>query len=87
MAQHEGCPEILSQLADYLDGTAPETLCAEIERHLAGCPDCTVVVNTTRKAILLYQDPTTAGMPEGVRDRLYRSLDLEDLLRNAGGSK
>jgi anti-sigma factor RsiW len=87
MAQHEGCPEILSQLADYLDGTAPETLCAEIERHLAGCPDCTVVVNTTRKAILLYQDPPTAGMPEGVRDRLYRSLDLEDLLRNTGGSK
>ncbi len=87
MGQHEGCPEILSQLADYLDGTAPETLCAEIERHLAGCPDCTVVVNTTRKAILLYRDSPAAGLPADVRNRLYRTLDLEDLLRGAEGPK
>jgi RNA polymerase sigma-70 factor (ECF subfamily) len=87
VAQPEGCPEILSQLADYLDGTAPEALCAEIERHLAGCPDCTVVVNTTRKAILLYRDPPAGGLPADVRDRLYRSLDLEDLLRGAEGPK
>ncbi|OGO13831.1 MAG: hypothetical protein A2Z66_09000 [Chloroflexi bacterium RBG_13_66_10] len=86
MAEHRRCPEILSQLGDYLDGTAQQSLCAEIERHLAGCPDCSVVVNTTRKAILLYREAPSGGLPAEVRARLYKSLDLEDLLRRADGA-
>jgi hypothetical protein len=38
MAEHRRCPEILSQLGDYLDGTAQQSLCAEIERHSPAAP-------------------------------------------------
>lgn len=80
MARHERCPEILSQLGDYVDGAAGEAVCAEVERHLAGCPDCAVVVNTMRKMLLLYRGAPPASLPPDVRARLYRALDLDDLL-------
>jgi hypothetical protein len=45
-----------------------------------------VVVNTTRKVILLYREAPSGGLPAEVRARLYKSLDLEDLLRRADGA-
>jgi anti-sigma factor RsiW len=86
MARHEHCPEILANLADLLDGSAGEALCAEIERHLADCPDCTAVVSTTRKTILLYRNAPTPDLPSGVRARLHKALHLDHLLSGQGGS-
>jgi anti-sigma factor RsiW len=80
MARHERCPEILSLLGDYADGTAGDALCAEVERHLADCPDCTVVVNTMRKMLLLYRETHPPSLPPDVRARLYKALNLDDLL-------
>jgi anti-sigma factor RsiW len=86
MDRHERCPEILADLADYIDGSASETLCAEIERHLADCPDCTAVVNTTRKMVLLYRNAPPPDLPPAVRARLHKILRLEDLLPGRDGA-
>jgi predicted anti-sigma-YlaC factor YlaD len=80
------CPEIMASLGDYLDGSASEALCAEIERHLADCPDCRAVVNTTRKIVLLYRDSPPPALPPGVRARLHKILRLDDLLPGRDGA-
>ncbi len=49
------CQELLEQLGDYLDEEARQDLCREIEEHLERCRDCRLVVDKTRKTIVLYQ--------------------------------
>jgi predicted anti-sigma-YlaC factor YlaD len=38
----EMCRDMLGDLSDYLDGQASDDICAEIERHMAGCEDCRI---------------------------------------------
>jgi predicted anti-sigma-YlaC factor YlaD len=71
------CPELINELSDYLDGVAAPEICAEIERHLQECPDCKVMVDTLEKTISLYREREgDTELPEDVRKRLYRVLDL-----------
>ncbi|RMF33104.1 MAG: zf-HC2 domain-containing protein [Chloroflexi bacterium] len=74
------CRDLLGNLIDYLDGEAEASLCAEIERHLAACPDCRVIVDTTRKTITLYRAYAPPVIPDDVRRRLYRVLNIEDFI-------
>jgi anti-sigma factor RsiW len=69
------CREFFKQLSDYIDGELAESLCAELERHLADCPDCRVVVDTTRKTISLYRRYGQAELPQGVAERLWQALE------------
>ncbi len=76
------CQHLLENMSNYLDGEVSAELCAEIERHLAGCDDCRVVVDTLRKTISLYQElPQQEFSPEA-RLRLYKSLDLSEFLNS-----
>jgi len=70
------CKQLLASLSDYLDGEAGEELCAEIERHLADCENCRIVIDTLRKTILLYHTLPPPSPPESVRFRLFHALDL-----------
>ena len=51
--KNKECRHLLGQLADYVDGEASQALCQEIERHLSGCENCRVVVDTLRKTVTL----------------------------------
>ncbi len=77
-AEHDPrkCKHLLGDLADYLDEAATAEVCAEIERHLADCADCRVVVDTLNKTILLYHELPQPDLPAGARERLYKALDL-----------
>jgi anti-sigma factor RsiW len=78
------CHALLGSLSEYVDGTLSEGLCEEIDRHLAECQDCHIVVDTLRKTISLYHD--SAGepceCPDKVRERLYKTLNLNDFIRH-----
>lgn len=79
--KNEHCRELLSSLSDYLNGELEQELCAKIERHMSGCENCRIVVDTLRKTIYLYKvNAEPPEVPETVRERLYRRLDLDDLL-------
>jgi RNA polymerase sigma-70 factor (ECF subfamily) len=73
----EGCKDLLNQLSEYVDGELDETLCAEIENHMAGCPDCRAVVNTLEKTIELYRTAGHVDVPSDVEERLYKVLKLD----------
>jgi anti-sigma factor RsiW len=74
------CRHLLGDLSAYLDGEASANLCAEIERHMAECENCRVVVDTLRQTVRLYARLPQPGLPEGARERLYKSLNLSELL-------
>jgi hypothetical protein len=80
MDQHH-CHDLLESLSDYIDGDLGPELCAQIELHMTGCENCRVVVDTLKKTVYLYQSVQgPVKMPGDVRERLYRSLDLEQFL-------
>jgi len=74
------CGELLASLSDYADGSLEESLCRELEQHLAACDDCRVVLNTLKKTVELYRTKANSEMPAGVRERLFRRLSLEELM-------
>jgi len=81
---HFECQGLLGSLSEYIDGNLSQDICQEIESHLAECPDCRVVVDTLRKTVYLYRESAadSAEVPGGVRERLFRTLKLEDYLAN-----
>lgn len=78
------CQALLGYLSDYVDGDLSQDLCEEIENHLAECKNCHVVVDTLRKTISLYHTIAAepAEVPGVVRERLFRTLNLDDYIRH-----
>jgi len=77
----ENCRILLDSLSDYVDGELGEEICNEINRHLAGCHNCQIVVDTLKRTIYLYHAGSEAPtVPEDVRERLYHCLDLDEFL-------
>jgi predicted anti-sigma-YlaC factor YlaD len=75
------CRALLGSLSDYIDGTAGDELCRELERHLAECEDCRIVVDTLKKTVYLYHANTETNLPVGVRERLFKRLNLDEFLK------
>lgn len=73
----KNCRHLLEDLSIYLDGEASDAACAEIELHLSQCDNCRVVVDTLNQTLHLYHTLPQPDMPEDLRARLYKSLDLE----------
>lgn len=71
------CRDQLDALSDYLDGDLDPELCAEIEKHMAECGNCRIMIDTLRKTIVLYRNLGHQDVPEDAKDRLYAVLHLE----------
>lgn len=81
MPHDKNCRHLLDSLSDYIDGQLESELCQMLEKHLAGCDNCKIVVDTLRRTVYLYQ--VTAPEPEipsDVRERLFRRLDISDFI-------
>lgn len=81
MTPNKNCRYLLSSLSGYVDGDIDEALCQEIEKHMADCEDCKIVINTLQKTVDLYH--LTADRPEipsDVRTRLFKRLNLDEFL-------
>lgn len=74
--RHESCRRYIGTLSEYVDGTLDEELCREIEAHMETCENCRVVVNTLAKTVALYHRLPSPEMPHGVKERLYKVLDI-----------
>ena len=82
MENKDSCHKILGSLCEYIDGDLDQELCAEIERHMEGCEDCRIVVDTLRKTIYLYRTINPClDVPGEVRERLFQTLDLEEFIK------
>lgn len=69
------CKDFLHELSEYLDETIDTELRAKLERHIAECPNCWVIADTTRKTIKIYKGMESIPVPPDVENRLMRALE------------
>jgi anti-sigma factor RsiW len=72
----------LAELNDFLDETTKLEVRAKLERHLAECPNCWVVCDTTRKTIQVYKGMSSCAIPEDVHSRLMAAVERKLAARN-----
>jgi anti-sigma factor RsiW len=68
------CKHLLKELSDYLDGSLEPEMRIQLEAHLAKCPNCWVVCDTTQKTIQVFKGLDPYPLPEDVKGRLMRAL-------------
>jgi anti-sigma factor (TIGR02949 family) len=76
------CQQLLASIGDFVEGELSPELCQELERHMAGCENCRVVVDTLNKTVYLYHATAQeAEVPSEVRGRLFETLHLDDFIQ------
>jgi len=76
------CKEFLAELTDYLDEKTEAEIRAKLERHLAECPNCWVVCDTTRKTIQVYKGMSQCAIPQEVHSRLMAAVERKMAAKN-----
>ena len=77
MTHAKRCHDLLGCLSEYVDGELSGELCVELERHLAGCENCRIVVDTLARTVTLYHDHGHEPLPDDVKSRLFKALNLD----------
>jgi anti-sigma factor RsiW len=78
---HDTCRQLLSSLSAYVDHELSEELCTEIERHMADCQNCRIVIDTLKMTVDLYHaQAAPPEIPQDVHERLYHRLNLDEFL-------
>ena len=69
------CKDFLHELSDYLDECADAQVRAKLEAHIAECPNCWVIADTTKKTIRIYRGMDPYPVPADVESRLMKALE------------
>lgn len=69
------CKDFLRELSDYLDESLEAEIRSKIEAHIAECPNCWVIADTTRKTIKIYKGMEPHSLPSDVESRLMQALE------------
>lgn len=69
------CKQFLHELNDYLDPNVDTTTKTHLEAHVTQCPNCFVVVDTTRRTLQIYKGIEAQSIPEDVQTRLWDALE------------
>ncbi len=78
------CEELIRYLSDYIDNGLTEKLRADAEEHLATCRNCHVVLDTTRRTIVLFKETQREGIPVDRRSALFGQLEKTLAARRSG---
>jgi anti-sigma factor RsiW len=62
-------------LSEYLDENTDKELRAKLEAHIAECPNCWVIADTTKKTIQIYRGMDPYPIPRDVESRLMKALE------------
>jgi len=65
----------MAELSDYLDERTKAEIRAKLERHLAECPNCWVICDTTKKTISVYRGMKECTIPDDVHSRLMAAVE------------
>jgi len=69
------CKDFLHELSDYLDESTDKELRAKLEAHIAECPNCWVIADTTKKTVQIYRGMDPYPIPHDVESRLMKALE------------
>ena len=69
-----GCREIVTLLADYLDGSLDPAIARSLQAHLEGCAPCIAFVNTYKGTVKAARQLKETDIPPELKDRLISFL-------------
>ena len=69
------CKDFLHELSDYLEESTDTEMRSKLEAHIAECPNCWVIADTTKKTIQIYRGMDPYPIPSDVESRLMRALE------------
>jgi anti-sigma factor RsiW len=69
------CEKFLQEISDFLDESIDAELRRELEAHISQCPDCFVILDTTKKTIQVYKGVDAKPIPDDVHSRLMRAVE------------
>jgi hypothetical protein len=70
------CDELYRRLTDLDEGVLDGDVCAEVERHLKECAECSAIRQDLRDLSRLCREQSRARLPEGVRRRIEGLLGM-----------
>jgi len=74
----------MQELNDYLDDVVDVTLRKHIEAHITQCPNCFVILDTTKKTIQVYKGMQPQTLPGDVSSRLNKAVERMLAQKKAG---
>jgi RNA polymerase sigma-70 factor (ECF subfamily) len=79
------CEQLIPYLSEYVDNSIDEPLATAARQHIATCPHCHVLVDTTRQTITLMQAGKARVIPAADKTRLVAEIQSAfDERRRAG---
>ena len=69
------CKQFLKELNDYLDPNVDAVTKTHLEAHVTECPNCFVIVDTTKKTLQVYKGCQPQQIPDDVKSRLWKALE------------
>ena len=69
------CKEFLTELNEYLDDLVDPATKQHWQAHVDECPNCFVVVDTTRRTLQVYKGMEQQDLPGDVKNRLWQALE------------
>jgi predicted anti-sigma-YlaC factor YlaD len=68
------CEDLRVELSNLLDEDTASGVREQIERHLAECRTCQVLVDSTRKTLTIVTEAGRFELPTGLSDRLTATI-------------
>jgi anti-sigma factor (TIGR02949 family) len=69
------CNKIILELSNYLDNELDPALRRDFEAHMSACPDCRVMIDTTRQTIEVYRGCCEPyPLPQSLHERLQKAI-------------
>jgi RNA polymerase sigma-70 factor, ECF subfamily len=68
------CAQVVQYLSDYIDADLDEPLTRAAREHLATCPHCHILLDTTEHSMALYRQREKRVIPLLDRTRLFREI-------------
>jgi anti-sigma factor (TIGR02949 family) len=69
------CKQFLQELNDFLDESTDRDMKQRLQAHVNECPNCFVIVDTTRRTLEVYKGMEPQAVPENVKTRLWAALE------------
>jgi predicted anti-sigma-YlaC factor YlaD len=70
------CNDVLENLSSYVDGDGIAELREALEKHIAHCRRCRVIVDTTGQTLKIVTDVEPFDVPLSVSAKLYARLEM-----------
>lgn len=68
------CKDFLNELSDFLDESVGADTRHKLEEHVNECPNCWVILDTTKRTIQVFKGQEPQEIPVEIHDRLMMAV-------------